>query len=158
MIDTAFGVDIIVNFCSTYVSPDTGLVIVDRWKIAKNYMCGSRFFVDVLASFPFEILLPSADAADTEQDDAQVQRFQQLTGLFKLIRLLRLGRIVTFMKMRQDFKLGFRIVSLVSMFLLLIHWLGCILFIFVEDKETSFWLPPFDLNWQTTEFYNYSNE
>ena len=76
-----------------------------------------------------------------------MQKFQQLTGLFKLIRLLRLGRIVTFMKMRQDFKLGFRIVSLVSMFLLIIHWLGCILFIFVEDQEKSFWLPPFDLNW-----------
>ena len=69
MIDTAFGIDIIVNFCTAYVSPDTGLVIVDRWKIAKNYMCGSRFLIDILASFPFEILLPSADEG-TEQDEA----------------------------------------------------------------------------------------
>ena len=58
LIDITFGIDIIVNFCSTYISPDTGVLVVDRCKIAKNYMFGSRFLVDVLASFPFEVVLP----------------------------------------------------------------------------------------------------
>ena len=62
------------------------------------------------------------------------------------------------MKMRQDFKLGFRIFSLVSILLLIIHWLGCVLYIYVGDKETSYWLPPFDLNWQVTEFYDITND
>ena len=88
-----------VNFCSTYVSPDTGQIIVDRMKIARHYVFSSRFLVDILASFPFEIFLPKVDP-DASDDSANASRYQALTGLFKLVRLLRLGRIVTFMKMR----------------------------------------------------------
>jgi hypothetical protein len=70
-IDITFGVDIIVNFCSTYISPDTGELVVDRWKIAKNYMFGSRFLVDVLASFPFELVLPKVDEDAISGDSSQ---------------------------------------------------------------------------------------
>lgn len=55
-VDISFAIDILVNFCSTYVSPDTGQLIVDRWMIAKNYLCGPRFIVDVLASIPFDVI------------------------------------------------------------------------------------------------------
>jgi hypothetical protein len=154
-VDLSFAIDIVVNFCSTYVELDTGNIVADRTKIAKNYVCGSRFIVDVLASVPFDLIFNLFLTAEEMADGGDFQRFQQLTGLLKLVRLLRLGRIVTFMKMRQDFKLGFRIFSLVSILLMIIHWLGACWFILIEDNSVFEWLPPYDLNWQVTKFYSF---
>jgi hypothetical protein len=72
---------------STFISEKTGAEITNGKQIARNYIFGGRFFVDLIASIPFDAILPSGQNT-------------QILGLLKLVRLLRLGRIVTFMKMR----------------------------------------------------------
>ena len=53
-IDICFGIDIFINFRTTYVNSHTGLEVVGQWKIVKNYIKSGRFFIDLLASIPFE--------------------------------------------------------------------------------------------------------
>jgi hypothetical protein len=77
-----------------------------------------------------------------------------LLGLLKMVRMLRLGRIVTFMKMQNNAKLAFRIGSLLGMQLLIIHWLGCVWFLFVQKRGS--WIPVYDANAGETNFYDYS--
>jgi hypothetical protein len=59
------------------------------------------------------------------------------------MRLLRLGRIITYLKVKQDIKIGFRMVQLLSMLLLLVHWIACMWFMMVDGTD---WLPPVDAN------------
>jgi len=147
--DVAFFCDIIINFRTTFINQKSGVEAVESKRIAFNYVFRGRFWIDLLASIPFELIYPLF--VNTQEDtDTQLR----LLGLLKLVRLFRLGRIVTFMKVRQSFKLGFRIFQLLFFFIMLVHWVGCMYFVMVIDTEQ--WLPPFDLNNQETEFYSFS--
>jgi len=67
-----------------------------------NYIKG-RFWIDLLASIPFEKFLV------VDQEEASDNTTFKIFGLLKMIRLLRLGRIITYMKFKQSLKIGFRI-------------------------------------------------
>jgi len=56
-IDILFAVDILINFRTSFISSSTGLEIKDGKKIAINYVKG-RLLVDILATIPFEKLIP----------------------------------------------------------------------------------------------------
>jgi hypothetical protein len=68
-----------------------------------------------------------------------------------MVRMLRLGRIVTFMKMQNNAKLAFRIGSLLGMQLLIIHWLGCVWYLLVQTPGS--WFPVYDPSMEETDFY-----
>ena len=57
VVDGLFAIDILVNFRTTFISEKTATEIVDGKLIAKNYVFGGRFFVDLLASIPFDLLI-----------------------------------------------------------------------------------------------------
>ena len=123
-------------------------VIIVLNKIAKNYIFHGRFFIDLLASIPFELM------ATLIVPDSTNFSFQ-IFGLLKLVRLLRLGRIITYMRFKQNLKIGFRILQLLFFLLLLVHWIACILYILVSDKDS--WIPPKDLDAGETDFYEISD-
>lgn len=75
----------------------------------------------------------------------------KIFNLLKLIRLLRLGRIITYLKFKQDIKIGMRIVLLLGFLLGLVHWIACIWYIVVIS---STWMPPKDVNYGSTTFYD----
>ena len=54
VVDVSFAIDIIVNFRTTYITPKSGLEITENNQIAKNYISGGRFWVDLAASIPFD--------------------------------------------------------------------------------------------------------
>lgn len=60
IIDILFAFDIAVNFRTTYISEKTGTEVVEGKSIAKNYVFGNRFFVDLMASIPFDMLIPKS--------------------------------------------------------------------------------------------------
>jgi len=68
-----------------------------------------------------------------------------------MVRMLRLGRIVTFMKMQNNAKLAFRIGSLLGMQLLIIHWLGCVWYLVVQTPGS--WFPVYDPSIADSDFY-----
>ena len=144
---------VFVGLVCTEQRNDSGEVIgnekVSRW--ARYNIFGGRFWIDLMASIPFDLLLASAETEDAESGTTVA-----LLGLLKLVRLLRLGRIVTFMKMRQGLKLGFKIVQMLTVLLLIVHWTGCIIYGFVSERDS--WLPPKDLNNQVTTFYEQEND
>lgn len=143
-IDSLFATDVVLNFRTSFVHPKTGLEVVEGTAIAKNYIFGGRFWIDLLATIPFEkvySLFQSGTSSGT----------LELLGLLKLIRLLRLGRVIRYMKFKTGLKIGIRIVQLLFFLLLIVHWIGCLWYILVREQDS--WLPPKDLDKQLTDFY-----
>lgn len=145
-IDVLFFVDVIFNFRTTYINPKTGTEVISGKKIAWNYVVRGRFWVDLLASIPFEVII----GFFVEMDQGNLQ----LLGLLKLVRLLRLGRIITYMKFKSSVKFGFKIFQLLFFLLLLVHWIGCSWYMLVDTRDS--WLPPKDLDAGETDFYDLS--
>jgi hypothetical protein len=57
--------------------------------------------------------------------------------MLKLVRLLRLRRIVKLLQRAPDLKVGFRIFSLMTVLLMLIHWIGCMWYMFIASPEVN---------------------
>jgi len=116
LIDFLFFVDILFNFRTIFVNSKTGIEITSPKKIALHYIFRGRFAIDLLASIPFElivkIIMPNTSFSF------------KIFGLLKLVRLLRLGRIITYMRFKQSLKIGFRIFQLLFFLLLLVHWIA----------------------------------
>jgi hypothetical protein len=87
-VDGLFIADIVVIFRTTFIHPMTGEEIIDSKAIAWNYILSTRFPVDVLASFPFVLLMYLVSDAES---------WLLLLGVLKIFRILRLGKIITFM-------------------------------------------------------------
>ena len=131
LIDISFALDILISFRTTFITPG-GNEEFDGRIIATSYLCSNRFVVDLLATIPFELVisffLPGG---------GDLSKYQQFLGMLKLVRLLRLRRIVQLVARRQDFKVGFRIVSLMSILLMLIHWIGCMWYMFTTEPSLT---------------------
>lgn len=71
-----------------------------------------------------------------------------LFGMLKLVRLLRLGRMVTYLSKSKSAKLGAMMIQLFFMLLLLLHWIACVWYILAVREKT--WIPSKDLDWSET--------
>ena len=141
-IDGLFAFDILINFRSCYIDPKTDILIVDPKKITQNYMAG-RFWVDLCASIPFEIFV-----IFFQEGSSQLKFF----GMLKLVRLMRLGRMVSFLKANKSFKLGIILVQLLFILLLVLHWIACLWYLCIGGNNT--WNPPKDVDWDKTIIYD----
>lgn len=86
-IDLIFFLDIIVAFRTTFISVHSGLEIDSPKAIAIQYSKDS-FLIDFLATVPFD------SAAEVVLGDAG---FFKVLGALKLVRVLRIGRIITYL-------------------------------------------------------------
>lgn len=94
-IDILFGVDIFIQFRTTFYHPITGDEISDLKIIRNNYFKG-RFTIDLLSTVPFDNLLYMVT-----QTENQVLA---LFSLLKLFRVTRLGRIIARLNVSEDTK------------------------------------------------------
>ena len=60
-IDVTFAIDIIINFRTSYINEKTGFEIFTNKEVTLNYIKSGRFFVDLSATIPWEILLAAID-------------------------------------------------------------------------------------------------
>ena len=134
-IDFAFFFDILVNFRTTYFNKD-GDEIFNPKDIAKRYVLGGRFFIDLLASVPLD----------------GISKELEIFGLLKLIRLSRLSRIITRLNFRDDVKIIFKVLELIFTLIVLIHCLACFWY-YVVDRDKD-WVPPLDFIHLKTNLYN----
>ena len=79
--DCLFILDIMFNFFTAYYDK-FGRLVASRAKIKSNYL-RTWFIIDVLASFPFELLASIGSSG--------IDRNSDIFSLFKFPRLLRLG-------------------------------------------------------------------
>ena len=86
-IDILFFLDIILNFRSSYFDASTGEEVTYSTQIAKNYLYSGRLWIDLLASIPIDTIVEFF----IEEQDSTLQLF----GLLKLIRITRLGKIIS---------------------------------------------------------------
>jgi len=144
LIDLCFLLDIVLNFRTSFTNPKTGIEEFDKRLVARNYVTHWRFWTDIISIIPFELIVDIF----TDSSNKTLEVF----ALLKLIRLLRLGRIISYLKVRQDAKVGLRIAQLLCMVLLLVHWVACLWYMLIRDEGD--WIPPKDLDSGTTEFYD----
>jgi hypothetical protein len=129
IIDILFILDIIINFRTIYIDPKSEEVISDSKKIAINYLQG-RLIIDLLASFPFEIVAGwfSSDESNTNFS---------LLALLKLTRMLRLGRMISYFQINQNFKFGMKMLQMFIIILVYLNLVACIWIRILSPQDTT---------------------
>lgn len=115
LIDVIFFLDIVVSFRTSFIHFKTGDEVTSPKQIAVQYIQG-RFWIDLIASVPFDtfgLLLFQNNSTEL-----------QLFGILKLVRVLRLGRIITYMNARDDIKLSLKLMKLIFFLILYLHCFG----------------------------------
>ena len=113
IVDFMFFLDIIVHFRTTFIHPKTGEEIFYPMEIAKHYLKG-RFWIDLLATIPFDTI---AEIIFSGSNVTMLQLF----SLLKLARVLRLGRIIAYLNVKNEIKMSLKLFKLVFFLLLYLH-------------------------------------
>jgi hypothetical protein len=92
IVDVLFAIDIIIMFRTSYQDQKTDNIIRDSKLIAINYIKG-RFFIDLLASVPFDLIGRLITTTPDARIDPSTTTF---LSILKMTRLLRLGRMVSY--------------------------------------------------------------
>lgn len=88
--DIFFGLDILVNFVTGYMT-DTGHVVRNRKKVPIHYLKG-WFAIDFLSTFPFDLVVE--EVVGKKEGDTF-----RLTKLLKMVRMVRLLKLTRFLKL-----------------------------------------------------------
>ena len=119
VIDSFFLLDIFISFrCVTY--DDKGEEESGGWVMAKDYL-KTTFLIDVLATFPFDFLVT---------DSSQVE----ILGVLKLGRILRLSKIIRYLRTTNDVKASLRIFKMVLFLSVYLHCYTCMWWVIVKQK------------------------
>eukprot|EP01083_Nonionella_stella_P013005 36732_1 len=151
-----FVIDIILQFFTSYKhdkGQNAGRLETSHTKIIKNYLKG-WFVIDVLASFPIDIILT---AITGQSGGNTLNRLLRLVRSVKLMRILRMSRIWKRLLVRA--RLNPSIVRLVKLFGFLLiewHWIGCTYWAIAvsegfnkDDKDLNSWTPNQMVNYLT---------
>ena len=79
-----FCTDIMLTFNTAVFNELTGLLITDRWQIARRYL-KFWFWVDLLSSFPFDLIISEVDGSSAD------------VSYFPLFRILRYAKVCMFL-------------------------------------------------------------
>ena len=134
-----------MNFRTSYLNEATGEEIFNSKMIAIQYM-KARFWVDMLASIPFDLVI--IVLAIDENNTTIFQMF----GLLKLIRVLRLSRLIVYLNLKDDIQMSLKLVKLIFFLIMYLHCWACMWYYLVQDDEE--WIPPLDYVWLETDIYD----
>ena len=108
------------------------MLVVDKTKIARRY-AGKWLPIDVLGSIPWEIIFSLIALAGSHEkasrDEGQGRGADELLNvvrIFKLPKLLRLGRCFKFLERFEGAPNVARIVMLTLVLMLFVHWISCV--------------------------------
>ena len=144
MIDFAFFIDILVSFRTTYINELNGQEVVNPRMISIYYLKG-QFIIDFLATVPFDtfasLLLGEAG-------------FFKVLGALKLVRVLRLNRMIVYLRTSMEIKATLQVFKLIFFLLIYEHCFCCVWWLLVKDDPV--WIPPFWWNQRLNFFYVYT--
>lgn len=98
--------------------------------------------IDILAAIPFDLL------GEFFNLNSRALKF---FGLLKLIRILRLSRIITYLNFKDDVEITLRYAKIVFFLSIYIHCYTCFWFYIVNLNDQ--WLPPGDFDKGNTTLY-----
>ena len=141
IIDAFFLMDMILMFFTSYLDK-TGNEVFQALMIARKYVRTFRFLADFLAILGTGVvtsLFPTF----------------KIFGIFKVVRILRLGAMITAMNVPEDVKALLNLIKLIFYLCLFLHVLGCVWFYVcrlsfnqVDDLGLLLtWYPPTDWLW-----------
>lgn len=112
------------------------MLIMEMKPIAVRYL-KSWFFIDILATFPFEVfaVVAGIDAGSSVR----------LFAALKCPRLLRLGRILKFLENMRGANV-WRMIRLFILFFMMSHWIGCIWFLLAVEDSKIVGIEDLDIN------------
>lgn len=113
LIDVFFFLDVIINFRTSYFETEKGIEIMDGKRAAYHYM-KTRFAVDLIASIPFDYI---SLFLNSDSNSLLLKMF----SLLKLVRILRLGRLITHLNIKNELKNSLKLVKLIFFVWLFIH-------------------------------------
>lgn len=142
-IDLLFGIDIFIQFRTTFYHPVTGDEIKDFSIIRRNYLKG-RFPIDILSTIPFDNLLKLFTGSENQ--------ILAMFSLLKIVRVTRLGRIIARLNVSEDTKNSLKLFQLVFFIVMYIHCSGCAWFAVVNINKT--WIPPLDFGMKDQDLYD----
>jgi hypothetical protein len=117
IIDVIFGIDIVLNFRTSYIIEATGAELLQPSKIALHYLKG-RFFIDLFATVPFDSILAGLAGR-------QVSGKLSLLSTLKIFRVLRLMKIISYLNASENTKHSLKIFKLLFYLIIYIHCQGC---------------------------------
>jgi hypothetical protein len=137
MIDILFALDIIINFFSAYYN-EVG-IIMDSWpKIISTYL-RSWFIIDIIGSFPVQLLLGN----NTDVSTIRIYKISRLLRMIKMVRVLKYTKILNtiFLKLKINLSLG-KIISIFFMIFLTVHIVSCLWYytIRLHPNDSNNWV------------------
>ena len=119
----------------------TGEEIYESKQMAIVYLKG-QFTVDLLATVPFDAIAELfAGGGDTV--------YFKLLGVMKLVRVLRLSKIIAYLRSTEEVKAGLKLLKLVFFLMLYLHCFACAWYLLVKQQKK--WIPP--MNYNDSDFY-----
>ena len=70
-------------------------------------------------------------------------------GALKLVRVLRLNKIITYLRSTEEFKAFLKLNKLVFLLVMYLHCFGCVWWMIVDMN--SYWIPP--MNYNDDDYY-----
>jgi hypothetical protein len=114
IIDFFFMTDVFVNFRTSFFNEATGTEVLDLKMIAIKYL-KTRFGIDLLASIPLDSFSYAFSS------DKSNSFLLQMFGLLKLVRVLRLSRLITYLNFKNDVKMSLKLIKLIFFLVLYLH-------------------------------------
>ena len=103
--------------------------------MSKHYL-GSNFFIDLVATIPFDFI--GEALFNTKSTTIKV------FGALKLIRVLRLSKIIAYLRSTEELKAFLKLIKLTFFLIIYLHCMGCIWWFIVSKDEV--WIPPSHFN------------
>ena len=114
-------------------------------KIAANYIWGGRFVIDLISSFPIDVIFLFIDT--------KVSEFKFLK-LVKLVRLFRFGKLIKYLTTKNSIKLSLKMGEILFMLVLWTHWWNWFWFSIIQIDNT--WVPPKNAGFENKGYGNLS--
>ena len=131
-IDLAFVIDIILMFFTSVLTKH-GKETFDSVEIRKNYTSKFRFYADLLSVLGSGIF-------------SQINKFFSLFGLFKVIRVFRIGPMIAKSNIDEYTKTFLNLIKLIFYLFFYLHCTSCYLWMALEFNSPTRYYRDFEMN------------
>ena len=80
--------------------------------------------MDLLASIPLDFIIQLVFESESY--------VFQLLSMLKLVRVLRLSKIITYLNLKDDIKMSLKLIKLMFFLLIYLHIFGCLWYLIVQ--------------------------
>merc|ERR1712166_1553592 len=123
IVDGLFLVDMIVMFMTSFINKK-GAEVLNSHQIAAKYMMSFRFVADFFAVLGTGIVTQYVPAL-------------KAFGIFKMVRIMRLGGIIARLNVPEDVKALLNLLKFTFYLWLLVHVLGCSWYIVISINKDN---------------------